>query len=60
MGYLHSAAELRREFRHSMREHDPRGAFNKLLGAANLYEAYAVANVRLWWRRAATRVTSRR
>ena len=60
MGYLHSAAELRREFQHSMREHHPREAFKKLLGAANLYEAYAVANVRLWWRRVATRVSSRR
>ena len=60
MGYLHSAGELRRAFRPSMREHHPREAFKGLVGAANLYEAYAVANVRLWWRRAATRVTSRR
>jgi cellulose synthase/poly-beta-1,6-N-acetylglucosamine synthase-like glycosyltransferase len=60
MAYLHSAAERRRAFWHSMREHDPREAFKDLLGAANLYEAYAVANLRLWWRRAAARVASRR
>ena len=60
MGYLHSAAEQRREFGRSIRAHDLREAFKALLGAANLYQAYAVANVRLWWRRAAQRVTSRR
>ncbi len=60
MGYLHSAAELRREFWRSMRARDPREACKALLGAANLYQAYSVANVRLWWRRAAERVTSRR
>jgi hypothetical protein len=59
MGYLHSAANQRRAFRCSMREHDAREAFKNLLRAANLYQAYAVANMRLWWRRAADRITSR-
>ena len=59
MGYLHSAAEQRRALRHSIRGRDPREAVKNLLGAANLYEAYAVANMRRWWRRAVTRVASR-